>query len=278
MRRALLFLFSVALCAQQPVSQGPQAGNASEWKFNMTQVAGGVLGSMANYGTSPGAVLVPGVNAFVTNTPAVTQSAGPWTFNITQVAGGVLGATSNYGTSPGAVAVMGVNAFITNTPPVSQSGTWTVRATGNTGASFDAATGAAPPANAIQEGVVMGDVTTGGHLKTPIYCDNKAVYDASTNGSTNIVAKVASQNIYVCGFEIFSAGTANVKLISGTLTTNPCDTSTVSHTPAFQLVAQTGIVDNHFYGNAFKVVTNTDLCLNTSAGVAVQAIVYWTQF
>lgn len=29
--------------------------------------AGGVLGAMANYGTSPGAVLVPGVNAFVTN-------------------------------------------------------------------------------------------------------------------------------------------------------------------------------------------------------------------
>jgi len=35
---------------------------------------GGALGAMANYGTSPGAVLVPGVNAFVTNTPAVTGS------------------------------------------------------------------------------------------------------------------------------------------------------------------------------------------------------------
>jgi len=29
--------------------------------------AGGTLGAMANYGTSPGAVLVPGVNAYVTN-------------------------------------------------------------------------------------------------------------------------------------------------------------------------------------------------------------------
>lgn len=34
--------------------------------------AGGVLGAMANYGTSPGAVLVPGVNAFITNTVPVT--------------------------------------------------------------------------------------------------------------------------------------------------------------------------------------------------------------
>jgi hypothetical protein len=32
--------------------------------------AGGTLGAMANYGTSPGAVLVPGVNAFVTNSNA----------------------------------------------------------------------------------------------------------------------------------------------------------------------------------------------------------------
>lgn len=33
--------------------------------------AAGVLGAMANYGTSPGAVLVPGVNAFVTNAALV---------------------------------------------------------------------------------------------------------------------------------------------------------------------------------------------------------------
>lgn len=36
--------------------------------------AGGTLGAMANYGTSPGAVLVPGVNAFVTNTNANGQA------------------------------------------------------------------------------------------------------------------------------------------------------------------------------------------------------------
>lgn len=37
--------------------------------------AGGTLGAMANYGTSPGAVLVPGVNAFITNTNANGQAA-----------------------------------------------------------------------------------------------------------------------------------------------------------------------------------------------------------
>lgn len=38
----------------------------------ITNWGGGALGAMANYGTSPGAILVPGVNAFVTNTVTVT--------------------------------------------------------------------------------------------------------------------------------------------------------------------------------------------------------------
>lgn len=43
-----------------------------------TTWAGGTLGAMANYGTSPGAVLVPGANVFVTNANAngVTTSSG----------------------------------------------------------------------------------------------------------------------------------------------------------------------------------------------------------
>ena len=40
-------------------------GTSTLWNASW---AGGTLGAMANYGTSPGAVLVPGVNAFVTNT------------------------------------------------------------------------------------------------------------------------------------------------------------------------------------------------------------------
>lgn len=52
---------------------------------NITGWAGGTLGAMANYGTSPGAVLVPGVNAFVTNTVPT---------NITQVLGSAISATN----------------------------------------------------------------------------------------------------------------------------------------------------------------------------------------
>lgn len=72
----------------------------SPWVDSVTTWGGGTLGAMANYGTSPGAVLVPGVNAFITNTPAVTltsttitgtvavtQSTSPWVDNVSQFGG-----------------------------------------------------------------------------------------------------------------------------------------------------------------------------------------------
>ena len=50
-----------------------QVDASKNLKIAVTNWGGGVLGAMANYGTSPGAVLVPGFNAFITNIPAVTQ-------------------------------------------------------------------------------------------------------------------------------------------------------------------------------------------------------------
>lgn len=87
-----------------------------------TSWAGGTLGAMANYGTSPGAVLVPGTNAFVTNTVTVsgtvtTTPPANASTNLTQVNSVALGSPAAYGTSPGAVNVPGVNAFVTNATP-----------------------------------------------------------------------------------------------------------------------------------------------------------------
>ena len=114
----------------------------------------------------------------------------------------------------------------------------------------------------------------GGHIT----CDRSIVYDASTNGSTQLVGVVAGSGIYVCGYVIFSAGTANVKLIYGTGTT--CGTGTTSITPAYQLTAQTGVAENSAEFRGLLVPTSAagnELCINTSAGVAVQAVVYFTQ-
>lgn len=107
-------------------------------------------------------------------------------------------------------------------------------------------------------------------------CNRTAIYDASTNGSTQLVA--VSGNGYgmaICGYVFFAGGTANVKLIYGTGAA--CATGSTNLTPAFQLTTQTGVVDSSPAFRGMWVPGNNALCINTSAGVAVQAIVYYAQ-
>lgn len=63
--------------ATQPVSGTVTANQGgAPWSDNLTQVAGVALGAtgVVNYGSTPAAVAVPGVNAFVTNTVTITPS------------------------------------------------------------------------------------------------------------------------------------------------------------------------------------------------------------
>ena len=55
--------------------------SGAPWSQNLTELNSVGLGSPSAYGSSPGAVNVSGVNAFVTNTPAVSQS-GAWTVSL----------------------------------------------------------------------------------------------------------------------------------------------------------------------------------------------------
>ena len=122
---------------------------------------------------------------------------------------------------------------------------------------------------------VQGEISSGNAVQH-IGCDNSVVYDASTSGSTQLVALVSGQAVYVCGFVLFSAGTANVKLNYGTGTA--CATGTTAMTPAFQLTAQTGVSYGNGEGTVTKTAAGNALCINSSAAVAVQAVVTYTQF
>ena len=73
----LALAIGVGMWAQAPVAQGPQASNAAAWLTNISQWAGTALGAPSNYGTSPGAVEVPGINAFVTGSAALTANPVP---------------------------------------------------------------------------------------------------------------------------------------------------------------------------------------------------------
>lgn len=67
--------------------------------------AGGTLGAMANYGTSPGAVLVPGVNASITNTPAVTLASTTITSEVPGTAATNLGKAEDAASASGDTGV-----------------------------------------------------------------------------------------------------------------------------------------------------------------------------
>lgn len=108
-----------------------------------------------------------------------------------------------------------------------------------------------------------------------VTCRQTAVYDASTNGSTVLKTGVATANIYICGFNIWAAGTATVKLVYGTGTA--CATGETAITPAYSLVTQTGIADGSGIWRGLLVPVGNDLCIKTSAGVAVQAQAYFVQ-
>jgi hypothetical protein len=133
------------------------------------------------------------------------------------------------------------------------------------------ATGSAVPANAVYIGANVGANTTG-----VIGCGSSVVYDAATSGSTQLVAISGSTTIYVCGYSIIAAGTVNVKLVYGTGTN--CATSPANITPAYQLTAQTGLVDGSPFFRGLKTTASQALCINASGAVAAQAIVYYTQF
>lgn len=115
----------------------------------------------------------------------------------------------------------------------------------------------------------------------PTYvCNSSVIYDTTTNGSTLLVASAGTSRIFICGYVFGTGSTAtNVKLTYGTTVTNPCDTGTKSLTPAWELAANQTVAD---HGEAFNsgliVPAGNNACINTSAGNAVQAIVYYTQF
>jgi hypothetical protein len=105
------------------------------------------------------------------------------------------------------------------------------------------------------------------------------VYDSTVNGSTQLVAAVTGQTVYICGYTIFANGTTAVEIDAGTGAA--CATTATKIVPAYQLQAQSGISDQSTTFRGLKTPVDNGLCLKTNAPVppvAVQAIVYYAQF
>lgn len=119
-------------------------------------------------------------------------------------------------------------------------------------------------------------------VTTPRTCSRTALYDAATNGKSQLVPsatdRYAGNEIFICGYVIASNQTVTVALVYGTGTN--CGTGTVTITPGWQFTAPTGggfysIVDGQATFRGLSVPAGQNLCINTSAGLSVQAIVYY---
>lgn len=239
-------------------------GSVYAAQTDLSSVNGVALGSPSAYGTSPGAVNVPGVNAFVTNVnangSAVSASSAPVVIASDQAAVAVkygsgifevaptgsantaanpfffepsdgtngMGAMANFGTAPGAVKALNSNSntFIAGVAAAAAaSGVQKVGITGNAGAAVDQAPGSAIPANAVQQGVSDGTNTRVPYMD-PCGFQAWTYYPISVSANTQIVAGSSSKNVYVCHFFLAPvAAAANVNIVESATSGNACATS-----------------------------------------------------
>lgn len=233
---------------------GSVTQGTSPWVDNVTQWASGVLGAMANYGTSPGAVLVPGVNAYITGSSAGT----------------VAGTTST-----SALGSM-VNCAATTSP----SG----QTTGNQ-SYLNCVAGAllgqlrVTPSYGVNDAV--GDpCQTAAKTTVPFTLATAAVKVAITG--------VSAKKIYVCAWElnnnaadsiaIFEATTATV-CVTAAAAIIGAGTSVATAATGYNFAANGGIARGNGASQVLATLTNAaDLCIAQSAATQLSgSFTYVTQ-
>jgi hypothetical protein len=168
-----------------------------------------------------------------------------------------------------------LNEIAGNAVSTAATGVQKVGVVGNAGAAIDAATGAAPPANAILTGT-LGGGATGGHVNALIQADSSAAINVSTATTTQLVALSAGQKIYVTSFDVIAGGTGNITFEYGTGTN--CATGTTTLTGAYNLIAQSGIAKGNGLGPVLVVPASNALCVLTSAAVQMSGSLSYAQF
>jgi hypothetical protein len=174
------------------------------WTSNITQWAGSALGATSNYGTSPGAVAVPGVNAFVTNTPAVSES-GTWTMQPGNTANTTPWLTTiNQGGNSATVTAS--NALKVDGSAVTQPVSGTVTANAGTG-TFN-----------IQSNATVNLAQVGGTavVADPCRALSKTFVSFSVTASTQIVTGASGKHTYFCSWNDQSASAESYAVVEGT--------------------------------------------------------------
>lgn len=195
------------------------------------------------------------------------------------------------------VTVSGTVAFSNTTIAVTNIGTFAVQAAlnaettkvigtarviGNAGAAFDAATGAAPPANALLLGGLSSGATGGFVTAIPV-CDTPVAVNISTAATTLIVTGVSGRHVRICAFGLVTAAANNFGFLSGTGAT--CGTGTAGMSggttsgSTFNLAANSGIAQGSGIGMILRtVVAGDSVCIITSANTQLSGYLSFTIF
>lgn len=144
------------------------------------------------------------------------------------------------------------------------------------------ANGSAAPAQSD----VTGAKDNSGFTVQDIACTQSKIYDASTTGSTEMLALSGSLHYYICHYEMNAGAAVNGKLTAGTGTncgsaasgTPSTGTSgaNAALTPAWQLAANGGTVSGWpTHGYLIDAGAGNAVCFNASGAVAAQVQVWY---
>jgi hypothetical protein len=226
------------------------AGGPQSMITILGDTGGNPSGVFANYGTSPGSVLVPAMNAFVTNTPAVSQS-GSWSIvNISGTVSLPTGASTSAlqptvnafagTTSAGTTGPLMFGAVTTGAPAYTtgNNNPFSLDTVGNL--RVNCITGCSAASNISQiAGVTLGASAVVNYGSTPAASAVPGVNAFVTNSNPNGRTTSSSSSPVVPSaapttFHLIAANSTNATSVKGSAATlMSCQTSNNSTTPAY---------------------------------------------
>lgn len=175
-----------------------------------------------------------------------------------------------------------IDTIAGNTVTTAASGTQMVGIEGGSGVRVDAATGAAPPANAIFTAGI-GSGATGGFLIGAPIADSFKDINIATGTTTLLITGVAGRQVRIASFELSTAGADNIEWIEGTGAT--CGTGTAGMVggtttgTGYVFLANGVITRGSGIGTVLSTATSGDsVCMVTSAAVQVAGHIAYTIF
>jgi len=166
-------------------------------------------------------------------------------------------------------AAVDVRDIAGSTVSTAATGVQKVGIVGNAGAAIDAATGAAPPANALLN-AGLGSGATGGLLTGLTVGDSDYVVNISTATTTLAITGVSGRKVRITHLDLLAAAADNVAIIEGTGAT--CGTGTAGMSggttaaSGYNFAANGGISAGVGLGEVMATATTGDsVCIVTSA-------------